>query len=520
MEARLPHALAALLTSSGLTWLAFPPGELVWAGTFGVAPLIYVAARSRPARAGLLAGVYAFSLALLLSSWLPGVLEESFRATRVGAFGLWLALGSLAVPLAVAFGIAIRWVGAQSVLFVPSVALGWALVELGYSRIFPGLPWLTVGAPLIETPLAPLAAAFGVHAVSGLAFGMNAALAQLWLGGAWRQAARGLALVWLLAAPGLWGGLTEAGAEGRPLRVTIVQPGLPMSQRSQPSFAVDNIERLIELSRTAARADLIVWPESAFVSSVDGRPGLRARVKTFVEESGVPVLAGAHRASNGAQRTSAHFFEPGRAPRPVHDKARMIPLAETVPSWVGPAIRRALGRLVPSIPGESAEREPAQLGPAGASILLCHEAAFSGATAAPESPLILNLVNDGWYDRTAGAAQQLQLSRWRAVESGAPLVRVAATGTSALVLPSGAMAERIGLGRSGTLTLDLDLRAAITPFERWGYAPVVAAALLLAVLAAWSRCARRILPRGTRRGSIRRGGNAPRFRILDRVPGD
>ena len=484
--------LALLLTaiSSAAVSLALPPFDRTTLAWCGGSPLLFVLARQPVLRAAILSGLFATGVALLTSSWLPQILRDALGASGPGAIGLWLLLGALAFPLAALFGGAVSRIGAGSWLYVPAVALGWTLVELGYARVFPGLPWLTIGATAIDSPIAPLASVLGVHAVSGLVLGANAVLAQALLPRASARALCGCAALALITGVGLWAAPEQAGmsSDAPTLRVAFVQPGLPMSARTDPMFAIRNLAQLIEQSPVESAPDLIVWPESAFVSTVEDRPLIRSRVMRFVRETSIPVLAGGYRHTDGGLRISAYLFEPGATPRPVHDKQRLVPLAEAVPGWASLTIRRALGRLVPSIPIKPGDgTEPPASPPFGLAVLLCHEAAFSGALATPEAPLLANLVNDGWYDRAAGAAQQLQLARWRAIESGAPLVRVAATGVSALIDATGAVTQRIDLGRSGARTVDVRRASVITPFERLGYGPVVGTALLAVLLTAGTR---------------------------------
>ena len=477
--------LLVAIAAAGMP-LALPRAPLTTLAWCGVSPLLFVLSHHSRLRAPLHAGLFATGIALLASSWLPRLLYHSLGATAAGALGVWLLLGALAFPLAALFGAAVGRPGGRSWLYAPGVAVGWTLVELGYARVFPGLSWLTIAAPAIDSVVAPVASVLGVHSVSGLILGVNAVLAQALFLGSWSRALRGAAVLLGVTGVGLWAAPDAPGPLARSsLRIAFVQPGLPMSARTHPTFASRNLTALIDQSRTVESADLILWPESAFVSTVDARPLLRDRVMRFVGEAGVPVLAGAYRRTEGGLRTSAVLFEPDALPRPVWDKQRLVPLAESVPNWVSPAMRRALGRLVPSMPLEPGTHDPASAErPFGLAVLLCDEASYSGAPASPRAPLLANLVNDGWYDRTAGAEQQLQLARWRAVESGAPLVRVAATGVSALIDPAGTITHRIEVGEAGVRIVDLPLTAVITPFERLGYGPVVAAALLLFLLAA------------------------------------
>jgi apolipoprotein N-acyltransferase len=109
---------------------------------------------------------------------------------------------------------------------------------------------------------------------------------------------------------------------------------------------------------------------------------------------------------------------------------------------------------------------------------LCFESAFSGEAADPGAGILVNLVNDGWYDRSAAAEHLLLLSRWRAIEAGAPLLRAATTGISAIVRPDGSIAAALPVRECGALVDTVSLSPRITPFERVSYAPLYVAAAL------------------------------------------
>ena len=65
--------------------------------------------------------------------------------------------------------------------------------------------------------------------------------------------------------------------------------------------------------------------------------------------------------------------------------------------------------------------------------LICYQAIFPGGRQEEPVGLILNATNDAWFGTSAGPYQHFVASRFRAVEAGIPLVRVANSGISAIV---------------------------------------------------------------------------------------
>jgi len=71
---------------------------------------------------------------------------------------------------------------------------------------------------------------------------------------------------------------------------------------------------------------------------------------------------------------------------------------------------------------------------------ICYEIIFPGFTPVQsgEPPqLILNQSNDAWFGKRVGPAQHANIARYRAIESGLPIVRAASNGVSGVIDPYG-----------------------------------------------------------------------------------
>ena len=106
---------------------------------------------------------------------------------------------------------------------------------------------------------------------------------------------------------------------------------------------------------------------------------------------------------------------------------------------------------------------------------VCRKLTYVEGTGERRADLIANVTNDGWFSESKIAhVQHLQVTRWRALELGTPLIRAANTGISAIVdetgkvLKSGVDAEPGAIGRDGVLTGVVPLRKINTPFGSWG----------------------------------------------------
>jgi apolipoprotein N-acyltransferase len=474
------RALAAVL--GGVMFAAsFPPVNLTWLGWLALAPLLLAVRETRVRQAALLGALFALSAVLLLVSWVPGALVSGFGASWLGAVGVWVALGLSSVPASAAYGALVSRVDPRALGYVPTVALVWSLVELSWELWFPRLPWVSLGASQIDTPIASIASLVGVHGVSAVLASVSALLVQISMRPSVLVPAMSAMVLVAFAGWSLWP-TSDSGPHEDSARVAVVQPGLPMSERRDGSFERRMIEILLEESEKTEAAEILVWPENSFLSTPRG--AVLESVQAFVDRRDVLLISGGRQRTAEGWRTVVMLFAPGESMRVVYVKRRLLPLAEAVPRWLPPMFRRSLGRLAPSLPMQPGSLPSTQLiGPHEVDLSVCYEATFQSDSADGSAALAVNLVNDGWYDRSAGAGQHLLLARWRAIESAQTLIRSASTGISAIVAPDGSIRARLDVGTRGALGRSVPSVSRRSVFERYGRVSLTLASVLLLVSA-------------------------------------
>jgi apolipoprotein N-acyltransferase len=102
---------------------------------------------------------------------------------------------------------------------------------------------------------------------------------------------------------------------------------------------------------------------------------------------------------------------------------------------------------------------------------------------APErADWILQVTNDAWFGTLTGPWQHAAQVRFRAIEQGLPVVRVANTGVTAVYDAHGRVVAELPFGDVGVLDV-ASIPGALppTPYSRWGEWPFL---LLLAGLGA------------------------------------
>ena len=391
---------------------------------------------------------------------------------------LLLACGALAAGLLAGWSaLAVRLQPARSSSALLLSCL-WGLAEVLLAR--GPLFWIGVGSAAL--PADPLLAALA--RLGGV--GLLAAL-QLLIGwGLWRLRPRHwpLALAALLAVHALgWWQLViaaRAASPAAPQQVLLLQPAIPTRQKFQWS-AQRRLERQLQNALAQAetlQADLLLLPEGA----LGLEPVLQQPATVELLSGGFrwqPAAAGEHAPQ---QRSALLRFAAGSvSPAGALDKHRLVPLGEWVPfagllRWGGLS---AVGGLQPGDPSRLLLR-PA--GPVAAAI--CYEIADGAALADAVRG------GAGWLIASANLDpyplllqhQFSRLASLRALENGRWLVSVANTGPSQLIDPRGQVIRSLPPGVPTTGLVTVPVLAGLTPYARFGEAPLLAIPLLGAAL--------------------------------------
>ena len=235
--------------------------------------------------------------------------------------------------------------------------------------------------------------------------------------------------------------------------VRIVQPNIPQADKLDPTRVGDILTTLIDLSLQdiPAWVNHIIWPEVALNIDIERHPELQRDLAKILPPGGT-LISGILRKDNlGWHNSVVAFLDDGRRTL-LHDKVRLVPFGEYSPL-----------PFLNAIAGVESSNFVAGSGLSDSSIgllppfstLICYEAIFSGDVRPDHgnTTWLLNLTNDAWFGHTAGPYQHQAIARWRAIEEGMALVRVANTGISAIYDGYGRLLAEKDLGEQGTLNL-------------------------------------------------------------------
>ena len=276
------------------------------------------------------------------------------------------------------------------------------------------------------------------------------------------------------------------------IRVALVQPDVPLLIKRGSGTEAEQSERLLDLSRKAAKLDpdLIVWPESSWPVSLThwlDEPSSYAlpHVQQVVRELGIAHLIGVEyyrvrsREDFDVYNAAVVIDDQGVLNPQWAAKVYLVPFVEATP------FRSIFGPLVEGRGGEwhwlAGGFEPGprsqviEVNGARAGVLVCYEQLFPDLTrdlknAGAEFQVVVT--NDAWFGRTPFQYFLANAPRLRAIENRTSFVRVANTGISGFVDNRGRYHERIGLFEVGVAAYDVELSDGLTVYNRIGDAIV------------------------------------------------
>lgn len=482
--------LAAAGAAGALAVGGFAPYGVFVLPLLALATLLWLIDRCGP-RAAALTG-FAFGLGWFLAgvSWVQVSLHQFGgmpMALSLLATFLFCAYLALFPAAACALQSRLRPAGW---LVAPAFASLWVLGEWLRGTLLTGFPWLASGyAHAPPSPLAGYVPVFGVHGagwVAALMAGVLAATALRRL--ALRPAAITLAVV--LAGGALLGSVRWTAPVGRTLTVSLLQGNVEQSLKWVPERLPDSMRTYLDLAR-AWPADLVVLPETAIPLLFDE---IDPAWLSELRRTGGDVLMGAitlGRGEGGERRYFNSALALGQDDA-RYSKSHLVPFGEFTP----PLFAWTLSVL--SIPMSdfgrgAAIQPPLALAGERVAVNICYEDVFGEELigAARDATLLVNVSNTAWFGDSWAQPQHLQIAQIRALELGRPMLRATNTGMTAAVGADGRVIAVLPPFQRAALRVELSGHQGLTPYMRWGNAPVVALALLLVGVAMVRRKASR-----------------------------
>ena len=378
---------------------------------------------------------------------------------------IWMPLVLLPSGLALIWGAALTmgaafWSASPSRIFIFAVFL--AFGEFVRGHLFGGFPWNLPGTTWVPggalSQSASIGGVYWLTLMTVFAVSAPAALVDT-------RDARGLVLrilptfgaVVLCALAWAWG--AQRIATPSPLSeqgIVVMDAGVPQREfgQSGPDPILSEYLRMLTLPESEP-GDIVIWPEGAVPTYIAQDINALDAIVDYLGPR--TLILGTTRFTNIGESQREYFNSlmvidktaTRSSPLSIYDKHRLVPFGELPAAEIIP-FGRALSAVLPDAMSEMATNGFST--GAGPSIvtaegvppfvpLICYEALFPEisrtANLTERAEWLVQVSSDAWFGGGMGPAQHYAQNRYRAIETGLPLVRSASRGDSAIVDPFG-----------------------------------------------------------------------------------
>ena len=253
----------------------------------------------------------------------------------------------------------------------------------------------------------------------------------------------------------------------------VPQMGLDFNSRAKAVF--NNHFDLTKKSLAQdSNVDFVLWPENA----VDVDPFQNLDVKTSLDSIQKPLIIGAI-VYKGNKLLNTSILWGGELP-PIYVKQHLTPFGEYIPL-------RSIASKISPLTDRVQDFEPGQgsqffvINEAVIAPVICYELIDDQilSEAAQGSNLLAVQTNSATFGMSAESAQQLSITRIRAIEHGRNIVSVSTTGYSAVIDYRGKVIQKSSMGTAETIRAEVDLLEGQTPRDKVGNWALIGVLILL-----------------------------------------
>ena len=430
----LLSALAGFLLSG-----AFEPIAQWWLAPIAI--LVHMYAIQRTDRRVLSAFVFAFTFNAFLLHW---------TSTYVGSTPwiiLCIGLSLLYMPLAL--------IGRWGIASYPLIFI--ILEEVRNRFPFGGFGWARVAYSQPDAPYAAIASRGGVIALSAITV-----LIASFFYFVFNKQVKILFIIPLLALLIPNNITTVNQTSVLMVQGNVPELGLDFNSRAKQVFNnhVDETKKALAKNQ---EVDFIVWPENA----VDVDPYTNRDVYDQLESFDKPLIIGAILGKGEKLFNTSILW--GDKTQDVYFKQHLTPFGEFIPLR---SIARKISPLVNRVndfsPGNG--QKIFTIGQAKIAPVICFELIDDQilSKAARGSNILVVQTNSATFGTSAESAQQLSITRIRAIEHSRNVVSVSTTGISAVIDFNGNVLQQTAMGTADHVFADVGLVEQSSPRDRYG----------------------------------------------------
>jgi apolipoprotein N-acyltransferase len=356
---------------------------------------------------------------------------------------------------------------------MPAYPLIFILLEELRNRFpFGGFGWVRIAYTQADAPYSKIAAIGGASALSALTLLM----ALILFFGSRRKISpiTFIPFLFLLVPVNL---STTNNATVLMIQGNVPQLGLDFNSRAKAVFN-NHFERTQTELAKDSNVDFILWPEN----SVDVDPFLNKDVNASLNSIQRPLIIGAILNKGSSVYNTSILWD--EVLPDTYFKQHLTPFGEYIPL-------RSLARIVSPLVDDVEDFSPGNgsktfsIGDIKVAPVICFELIDDELLqqAAAASNLLAVQTNSATFGMSAESAQQLSITRVRAIEHGRNIASVSTTGYSAVIDHTGKVLQQTSMGTAETIRAEIGLIEGQTPRDAagdWALIGVLVALLIVA----------------------------------------
>lgn len=324
---------------------------------------------------------------------------------------------------------------------------------------FGGFGWTRIAFSQVESPALPIVAAGGVIALSAFTILSSILLAKLNL--------KNLAfLVLIFVSVIILPNNPEGSGSVKLLAIQGNTPEVGLGFNSRPKAVFDlHIEATQEFAKE--NYDAIVWPENAIDIDPNDYPEVAREIISLNRGLKTPLIAGVVTRSGGNPQNASILYSEIGVAESIYLKRGLTPFGEYIPLRAVAEFVSPLAKTVTDfIPGNG--RVTHKISGFNIGPIICYEIIDDHLVRdmARNSQALIVQNNNATFANTAQSAQQLAITRIRAVEHSRYIFSVSTIGISALIDNNGRVLSQTSENRKSFLAGQLLMSDYITLVNR------------------------------------------------------
>lgn len=351
---------------------------------------------------------------------------------------------------------------------------------------FGGFSWTRIAFSQIDSPLVGVIAFGGALALSGATLLLSYLIIE-------RKRTTAILLIALFATSFFY---TQSTEGEKSLNLIAVQGGVPEVglDFNVRAMGVLNMHLRESYRSVKGTEDLVIWPENAVDIDPLKSKIVRAKINEFTRSQGIPLLAGA--VLDDGPFNAAILFRADGVVGSIYIKRYLTPFGEYIPLRKISELLSPYAQRVNDFQSGTQEKIH-KVAEESISSVICYEIINDGIvrSAALKSSIIVVHTNSATFAGTSEGAQQLAITRLRAIEHRRSIVSISTTGPSAIISARGEVLEFLDEGEIGALSADVTLHSARTLADYMGGFATI---LTLLLYVSWSMAGQIRARRGVR----------------------